>query len=41
MTVESNLILFGYKKGLFFDDQYESEDEFNEALEELKKTTKG
>ena len=35
--VESNLILFGYKDGCFFDDQYNDENEFDEAIQKLKK----
>jgi hypothetical protein len=34
-SVKSNLIVFGYKDGQFFDDQYESEKEFRKALKEL------
>ncbi|QEP43487.1 hypothetical protein D5085_10320 [Ectothiorhodospiraceae bacterium BW-2] len=34
-TVRSNLILFGYKDGNFFDNQYETEEKFNEALQEV------
>ncbi len=34
-TVESNLILFGYKDGCFFDNQYKTEEEFREAIQEL------
>ncbi len=34
-TVKSNLILFGYKDGCFFDDQYEDEEEFREAIQKL------
>lgn len=34
-TVESNLILFGYKDGCYFDNQYENEEEFREAIQEL------
>lgn len=33
--VESNLILFGYKDGVYFDNQYENEEEFREAIQEL------
>ena len=36
-TAESNLILFGYKDGCYFDDQYENEEEFREAIQELMK----
>jgi hypothetical protein len=36
-AVRSNLILFGYKDGCFFDNQYKNEEEFNEALHELMK----
>lgn len=35
--VQSNHILFGYKDGRFFDNEYEKEEEFNEAIQELKK----
>ena len=35
--VESNLILFGYKDGHYFDNQYETEEEFHEAIQELKR----
>lgn len=34
-TVKSNLILFGYKDGNYFDNQYENEEEFDEAIQEL------
>ncbi len=34
-TAESNLILFGYKDGRYFDDQYDNEEEFREAIQEL------
>ncbi len=34
---ESNLILFGYKDGVFFEDQYEDEKEFMNAIRELEK----
>jgi len=33
--VESNLILFGYKDGSFFDYEYEDEKEFKEAIQDL------
>ncbi|MBF0230100.1 MAG: hypothetical protein HQK63_11040 [Desulfamplus sp.] len=33
--VRSNLIIFGYKDGVYFDNQYENEDEFNEAMQTL------
>lgn len=36
-TVESNLIVFGCKDGAYFDDQYEDEKEFREAIQELEK----
>ncbi|QTA89027.1 hypothetical protein [Desulfonema magnum] len=35
-TAESNLILFGYNDGDFFDDQYDNEEEFREAIQKLK-----
>lgn len=35
-TVKSNLIIFGYKDGCYFDDQYDNPEEFDEAIEELK-----
>ena len=35
--VPSNLILFGYNDGRFFDNQYDDEDEFNEAIQKFKK----
>ena len=35
-TVESNLILFGYKDGRYFDKQYESEGKFRRAIQKLK-----
>jgi hypothetical protein len=34
-TVKSNLILFGYKDGCFFDNQYENEEEFFKAIQYL------
>ena len=34
-TVKSNLILFGYKDGCFFDNQYENEEEFHKAIQDL------
>jgi hypothetical protein len=34
-TVRSNLILFGYKDGCFFDSQYENEEEFHKAIQDL------
>lgn len=34
-TVRSNLIIFGYKDGNFFDNNYENEDEFCQAIEDL------
>jgi hypothetical protein len=39
-TVESNLIIFGYKDGNFFDDNYHSEEEFSQAIEELTEIQK-
>ncbi len=35
--VRSNFILFGYKDGVFFEEEYEDEEEFNIALQELEK----
>jgi len=40
-TVESNLILFGYKDGSYFDDQYDNEEEFHQAIRELKGVSEG
>ena len=34
-TVKSNLILFGYRDGCFFDNQYENEEEFRKAIQDL------
>jgi len=34
-TVRSNLIIFGYKDGNFFDHDYEDEDKFCQAVEDL------
>ena len=35
--VESNLILFGYQDGKFFDYQFDDEDELNEEIQKLQK----
>lgn len=35
-TVQSNLIVFGFKDGHFFDEQYETEEDFDAAVKELK-----
>lgn len=35
-AVQSNLILFGYQNGLYFDDEYPSEKSFLAALQALK-----
>lgn len=34
-TVDSNLILFGYRDGHFFDEQYDNSDEFDDAIRKL------
>jgi len=39
-SVRSNLILYGYKDGDFFENQYEDEEEFDEAIQELMKYEK-
>lgn len=39
-TVESNLVIFGCKDGCYFDNNYETEKEFREALQELKNMIK-
>jgi hypothetical protein len=39
-SVQSNLILYGYKDGNFFENQYEDEDEFDVAIQELKDLSK-
>ncbi len=36
-TAESNLIVYGYKDGDFFDNQYEDEEEYGSAIRELEK----
>lgn len=36
-TAESNLILFGYKDGCYFDNQYDNEEEFRAAILKLTK----
>ncbi len=40
-TVGSNLILFGFDDGQFFDYQYENEEEYRKAIEELKNKKQG
>lgn len=35
--VKSDLILFGYKDGRYFEDEYETEEEFDAAIQELRK----
>jgi len=39
-TVKSNLILFGYKDGCYFDNEYENEEEFHKAFQEFKQNNK-
>lgn len=34
-TVQSNLMVFGFKDGHFFDAQYETEEAFQQAVKEL------
>ncbi len=36
-AVRTNLILFGYKDGVFFDEQYENEKEFYDAIKKLRR----
>jgi hypothetical protein len=33
--VQSNLILFGYKNGCYFDNQYDNEEEFYQEIQAL------
>lgn len=35
-VVESDLIIFGYKDGEYFDDQYDNQNEFNKAVQQMK-----
>ena len=40
LAVRSNHILFGYKEGHYFDEQYKSEEDFYAAIQELEKYSK-
>jgi len=35
-NIDSNLILYGYQDGNFFEEDYEDEEEYQEALSKLR-----